>query len=265
LENQAPIEIPILIVIATIGIIIFIAFIIFFVLFYQKKALQNKASIAEKEKNHQRELANMTIEVAELERKRIANNLHDDVGTVINLVKMNLSRMMKQNDPELIKQLSKESDLLLESTMDNVRNINRDLAPPVLLRLGIKEAILDLCNHITSSGTVKANCSLTSSQPELNPQTELQLFRIITEIANNILKHADCSKLSISLMSADEKLLVSITHNGKGVDNATINTLTASSRGLGLKSIRSRAGIINAKINYTFDQKEAVVSIEVPI
>jgi two-component system, NarL family, sensor kinase len=265
LENTAPIEIPLLIVIATIGIIIFIAFIIFFVLFYQKKAFQTKALAAEKEKEHQRELTNMTMEVAEMERKRTAANLHDDIGGMINLVKTNLSKIAKNSSDPSLKELGEQSSAFLETAMDNIRNISRDLAPPVLLRLGFEEGLAELCTQISKTGAIKIEFQGSKSELNLPKQTELQLYRIINEILNNIIKHASPSKLHIDLINTKTKLGVAIRHDGRGLTNAALPSLTENSKGIGLKSIQSRANIIHAKIDYSINDSGSLVNIEIPL
>jgi signal transduction histidine kinase len=266
LENSTPIEIPLFIVVSTAGILILIAFAVFFVMFYQKKTLQNRAQTIETEKQHQIELLHNTIEIAELERKRIANNVHDDIGGVINLVKMNISSITKNNaDSELVKRLGDESKALLESTIENVRNISRDLAPPVLLRMGLIDGVDELSKQITQSTNFKVSFERPNVDFILPPQRELQLYRIILEITNNVLKHSGASQIFIKMASENEKMLVSLAHNGKGVSNNEIESMTQKSIGLGLKSIANRAKVINAKINYTKDQSNSLITIETTI
>lgn len=263
MENPEPIEIPILIVIATIGIIVFISFIVFFVLFYQKKALQNKALAEEKEKNHQRALVSLTLEVAETERKRIASNLHDDIGTTLSLTKININQMMRQSNSAHIKELGKESGLLLEATINNIRNISRDLAPPVLLRLGFEEGLKEFCKQIHSSGALAVDFLSHPDGSKLPERTELQLYRITTEVINNIIKHSGASAMRVELNDLKDKFVVMVRHNGKGIDNSTFTELASAGKGIGLKSIKSRADIINAKIDYVvIDPSAAAISIE---
>jgi signal transduction histidine kinase len=266
LENPPTINIPLLIVFVTVGFLILIAFSISFVLYHQKKKLKDKAISEEKEKNHQRELLKTSLDVAEMERKRIAANLHDDVGAALNLAKINIIRMAKLNNSIDITELSSESKLLLESTMENIRNISRDLAPPVLLRSGFEEALRDLCSSINTSGSLKVN--LTGIPTGLKPseQSEIQLYRILQELINNVLKHANASMMEINVADLTGKLNVNIKHDGKGIDDKMLPELTANSKGIGLKSIQSRANSINAKISYfAKNNSGSVINMEVPL
>ncbi len=266
MENEAGIEIPILIVIATVGILVFIFFVILFVLFYQKKELKNKVLNEEKEKNHQRELLNATIEIAEAERRRIADNLHDDIGAIINLVKLNIGKIERStSDKTVVKELSNESAGLLETTMENIRSISRDLAPPVLRQLGFEEGLNDLCQKLNNSGAVKINFTRPGKEIKMPQKTELQLYRIIQEVINNTLKHAAATEISISLNSFSDKFVVMLIHNGKGITNISIDALMRDGKGLGLKSIQSRAQIINAVVNYSSNNASSSILIETPL
>jgi signal transduction histidine kinase len=261
-----PLEIPILIVIASIGIIIFIAFVIVFVLFYQKRTLQNKALAEEKEKNHQRQLVNTTIEITEIERKRIASNLHDDIGGIVNLVKLNIGKISRSTQNEtIVKELSEQSSALLETTMENVRSISRDLAPPVLLRLGFEEGLMELCRYINNSGALKAGFNGSKEKLKLSSKTELQLYRIINEVINNIIKHDSADNLQMDIINYKDKFAVTIKHDGKGIDDTMLKELTEGSKGIGLKSIQSRASILNAKINYSKSDAGSLITIETPL
>jgi two-component system NarL family sensor kinase len=266
LEDKTPIEIPVLIVITTIGILVFIFFVVLFVLFYQKKELKNKVLREEKEKNHQRALLNATIEIAEAERKKIADNLHDDIGTIINLVKLNIGKIEKSTaDKSVIKELSNESSGLLETTMENIRNISRDLAPPVLIQLGFEEGLKDLCQKISHSGTAKIVLTKSDGILKLSPKTELQVYRIIQEVINNVLKHASATEISIILNALSDKMVVTLFHNGDGISNESIDELTKGSKGLGLKSIKSRAQVIGATVNYSSTNSLSSILIETPL
>ncbi|HWY10427.1 MAG TPA: ATP-binding protein [Bacteroidia bacterium] len=267
MEDKAPIEIPILIVIATLGIIVFIFFVVLFVLFYQKKSLQNKIEREEEEKNHQRQLVSATIEIAELERKRIAANLHDDVGGMINLVKLNIGKIARHtNDETAIKDLNMECSTLLEATMENIRSISRDLTPTVLMRLGFEEGLLDLCRLMNNTGEIKVEFKKPEQSLKIEPKTELQLYRIVQEIINNIMKHASASQMYVQLRSFNDKIIVEIKHNGKGISNNMLAQLAKDSTGIGLISIQGRAQVIKANVNYEIkSDTESVITIETPL
>lgn len=266
MENTAPIEIPLLIVIATIGIVIFIAFIFVFVIFFQKRALQNKVAAEEKERLHQEQLLKTTIEIAELERKKIAANLHDDLGAMINIIKRNISEIADNNSNPKLNDLSEQSSKLLDNTMDNIRGIAREIAPPVLMRMGFEEGLNELCNQLNNAKVLKVSFQKNVSNYTLTFQTQVQLYRIVQEIINNIIKHSGASSMQVTLKNTPASLITEIKHNGKGLTNEQVETLTATSKGIGLRSIKSRADVIRATINYVIlGNSNSLTIIETPL
>src|SRR5437868_3288008 len=104
-----------------------VAFIILFVLYYQKKVLAQQNQMQVAENKYQRELLSAAIQVEERERDRIAKNIHDDVGTLLNVLKLNLSKITRNaKDEELIEKLSKENLSLLEESIQGIRGVAKD-------------------------------------------------------------------------------------------------------------------------------------------
>jgi signal transduction histidine kinase len=93
----------------------------------------------------------------------------------------------------------------------------------------------------------------------------LQLYRIIQEVINNIIKHSEATHVSISARSDAQELIIDITHDGIGISSEMIAQLTQTEKGIGLKSIQSRVQLIHASIQYfTIGPKQAGISIAVP-
>lgn len=265
LENASPIEIPILVVIATVGILVFIFFIIFFVIFYQKRNLQLQVESEEKEKLHQQQLLKTSLEIAELERKKIAENLHDDIGPIINMIKHNVSQLNAANTNHVEPELKHQTDKLLDTTMDNIRSITRELAPPALMRFGLHDGLNELCSQLSNTKIIEAEFNCSVSNTPLPFTIQIQFYRLIQEIINNVIKHANASKLNLSLIYSQATLQALINHNGKGISNEKISELTQQSSGLGLRSIKNRAEILKANVNYSVANNQPTITISLPI
>lgn len=257
----------ILLVIGTIAILILVFFVIFFVLLHQKRMFENKAFIKEKESLHQKKLTDASIEVAELEREKIAKDIHDDVGSVLNVINLYLSRIERNTENvELTKQLVGESKGLLESSIENIRSIARDLMPPILIRLGYENGLTELCRQITNSKLIDIELISHATGIKLSKRVELQLYRIVQESVNNIIKHAKASKISITLKCNSLVYSTEIEHNGIGISSEVVNQLSEGVGGIGLRSIQSRAQMINASVQYiSISNKESKITIDVPI
>jgi signal transduction histidine kinase len=213
-------------------------------------AQKNEIQAAENDK-YQRQLLSAAIKVEEKERERIAKNIHDDIGTLLNVMKMNLSRLTRnpQNE-ELVKKLGTENMELLDRSIDGIRGIAKDLVPPTLLKLGYIPAVSEMCRFINSSGQIAITFNTDHVKERVSPQTELQLYRLTLELTNNVMKHADATEIAIELKEVPDFYNVYISHNGKGITSEQAYELSKEERGLGLKSIQSRAQLINAQVNY---------------
>lgn len=251
MENKAQADIVILIVAGCLGMLILVAFIILFVLYYQKKVLAQQNQMQVAENKYQRELLSAVIQVEEKERERIAKNIHDDVGTLLNVLKLNLSKIERNvKDEELTKKLSAENLSLLEESMQGIRGIAKDLMPSTLLKLGYIKALNELCKHINNSEQISVKFLQNNLETRLPEQTELQLYRLTQELLNNIIKHAGAKEITIELKPSNAFYNLLISHNGRGITMQQVHELSKEQKGLGLKSIQSRAQLINASVTY---------------
>jgi len=247
--------------------IILAVFIVLFVVIYQKRILQQQNKIQQTEYDHQKELFNATIQVEENERERIAKNIHDDLGTLLSVIRLNnINAIKKASDPEAVLKSLEDNKELLNSTSEVVRSISKQLAPPTLLKLGYIEAISELCKHINNTDALTISFSFEDVPTRFDSKIEVQLYRITQEVVNNIIKHAEASDIDIDLSMLDAVLNLSITHNGEGINSAAIEKLLRSAKGLGLKSIQSRVQAINGSIQYlTIGLNDSKIMIHIPL
>lgn len=267
MESKDQLDVFSLVLIGTMGILILVSFIVLFVLLYQKRMLANKALIKEKDTMHQKKLLDASIEVAELERKKIAANIHDDIGMMLNVLKLNLTKIQRnRSDEKLAETLLSNSKLLVEDTVAAIRVISNDLMPPTLVKLGFIKGIIELCKQVNSSGVIEISLNLNVENIHLEKKNELQLYRLIKEVINNIIKHAKASSIEFAINATTDYMTVIIAHDGKGISTEMVEKLAGSTEGLGLKSILSRAQLTNSVIQYIIvGNDEAKVIIETPL
>lgn len=267
MENKSEIDVFSLVAIGTMGILILVSFIVLFILLYQKKMLANQALIKENDIIHQRKLLDASIEVAEQERKKIAANIHDDIGMMLNVIKLNLTKIQRnRSDEKLTETLLTNSNLLIGDTLAAIRVISNDLMPPTLMKLGFIKGITELCRQVKSSGVIDINLKLNVDSIRLEKKNEIQLYRLIKEVVNNIIKHASASTAEVTINATSEFMTITIIHDGKGLTNEMMHHLSESSDGIGLKSILSRAQLTNSVLQcIIIGNKEAKIIIESPL
>lgn len=229
--------------------------------------LANIALIKENDNIHQRKLLDASIEVAEQERKKIAANIHDDIGMMLNVLKLNLTKIQRnRNDETLTETLLINSNLLIGDTLAAIRVISNDLMPPTLMKLGFIKGITELCRQVKLSGVIDIYLKLNVDSIQLEKKNEIQLYRMIKELINNIIKHANASTIELTINATIEFMTITITHDGKGLTNEMVQQLAKSGDGIGLKSILSRAQLTNSVLQYIIiGNKESKIIIETPL
>jgi len=228
--------------------------------------LASKTELATKEKNHQKNLLEASLEVAEKERQKIAFNIHDEIGVNLSVLKINFSKLQQYaSKDENVEATIAVSYALIENSMDIIRSITSDIRPKTLLTLGLVAAIRELSREINNSGAADVNflCLNEIFIPDKNQ--ELQLHRLIKEVLNNTLRHAKPSFIEIKIENKENSLFVIILHNGMGVSTEKIKELALNSKGLGLKSIFTRLAILKGSIDFLIEnERQAVVILKCP-
>lgn len=228
--------------IGSVGMLLLAGGILFFFVAYQKRLLKKEIELNKVKADQQKEIIRNTILAQEKERKRIAQDLHDEVGAMLSVIKINLGRLEKKSETNESKILASETKSYLDDTIKQVRRISRALLPPTLEKLGLYIALEELTNWVNKSDQIEIECWKSGEEFRFDSQNELILFRMIQELLNNAIKHSEANKIDLNVRFFKNTVSVAITDNGKGFILAGI-----INRGLGLKNLESRAQIINAK------------------
>lgn len=229
--------------IGTIGMMLLALSIFFFFVTYQKRMLKKQLELNETRARQQEEIIQNTISAQEKERKRIAQDLHDEVGAMLSVVKLNVGRIEKKSDEPAAKKLATETKTYLDEVITQVRRISRALLPPSLEKLGLYFALEELANWVNKSDQLKIVCWKSGEQFRFDTKKELAVFRIVQELLNNAIKHSEATVIYINArFSPKNVLMISLTDNGKGFE-----LKEKMNAGLGLKNLESRSQILDAK------------------
>lgn len=252
MESKEGIDFTVIVVLGSFGMLTLASFIVVFVVLYQKRMLANKTILKDKENEFQKQLLDASVEVAEAERKKIAGNIHDDVGMTLNVMKLNFTKI-KRNilDKDLALQLIDENHSILEDSIATLRAISHDLMPPTLSLLGLIKGLKELCRQMDQMEGVQVSFEGGDIVVQLNKKNELQLYRLIKELLNNIIKHSEAKSIQVKVNLDQGHLITSIYHDGIGITNAEINQLISMGKGIGLKSIQSRAQLTASELTYS--------------
>ncbi len=222
---------------------------------------QNNAMAWELSKQKEKS-GRMLMDSVEQERKRIAQELHDSSGVQLSSIRMKLTMLADSQSSNLSEDKIKEVMRDVDHVHHEIRTISHNLMPISLSKLGLKAAIQELINPIKASFPKKKIQLFQQYESQrLSEDLQVNLYRIIQELINNVMKHADASEITIQLITDGNRLIVSLEDNGKGFQyNAMQHT------GLGLKGIFSRAQLLGGTCE--IDSKEGTgtfIVITVPL
>lgn len=246
----------IFIIIGAVIFIIFIAGLLVFIFQYRKRKI-----LFDKEK--QILALSSILQGQEEERKRIATDLHDGLGSMLSSVKLNLNAMQSQqqlveNDTHQLSKIINQ----LDKTIVEMRKIAHNMMPEALLKLGFAEAIQDYCNGLNESKAIHVALINLCPDYSFDKSIEIVLYRIVQELINNAIKHAEAKNIIVQISKNENILYLTIEDDGKGFEVGA----ELSSVGTGLKSVRSRVDYMKGKIEIVSLSKSGTsIMIEIPI
>ena len=191
----------------------------------------------------QQELLRTQIEIQEQTLKTISEEIHDNVGQVLSLAKLNLNTFTTVTDERTRIKISDTKDLVAKAIND-LRNLSRSLYGDKIAELGLPDAISNELRILENSGQYKTVLKITGESYKLDPQKQMVLFRIVQEAMNNSIKHAKAKNISVLLNYQPEMFTLTIEDDGAGFDMAALHS---NQTGIGLKSMQNRAALIGAK------------------
>lgn len=211
--------------------------------------------IRELEQARELDTARAMLTGQEQERIRIAEDLHDRLGSTLSAAKMQMeaavSRVATDN-----KFLVKSRDLI-DKAIGDTREISHNMISGVLVKLGLAAALKDLKESTEVANRLEIELKVRDYQP-LERNTELQLFRITQELVNNAIKHSGGTKVSISLGRKDGETFLSVADNGKGFDRQEVK------EGLGLSNIERRVQAIFGLLEVNSQASGSNILIKIP-
>jgi len=214
-------------------VLLLITAIILFTRFYIQRMLREEQERAQLKLDYQKDLLNDSVRVQERERNRIAADLHDGLISRLNVLMLTLHS--PQHTPVAPSELLKESITI-------ARRISHDLSPPLLNETDLVDLVNDFIIPLKSIFEIKVYFT-QEVQPVINPETKLQLFRIVQEVISNIIKHARAKSIYIHMRLSEQRISISIQDDGIGFD-------ADKPKGLGHKNIELRTQLLKGSCRF---------------
>lgn len=202
---------------------------------FQKNLLRQKLQQEELKSVHQRELLRSSIQVQEEERKRIAQDMHDELGAILSIARMHLLQVQRNKEGAESDKAFENINRLIESAMVNMRKICHQLMPPQLDAFGLREALEATVRQISDAGSVQIELDIDPAFQEQEWLVNIGLYRINLELINNTLKHASADKIYIGLRLDSGTITSTYIDNGKGLPD------DFKLKGIGFRGMEGRA------------------------
>ncbi len=228
-----------LIIIGLIGIII-ILLMFSFIIYSRIKIRQERRLNEERLKMKQLQM-NVVLESQESERKRFARDLHDGFGQLITAVKIMLGQMQQTGEMEKRSELAVKSGEVLDTMHTQLREIAHNLMPDQLINEGLSTALKEYATRISKTSGIAIEVNTFGIEKRLNQSVEVNVYRIIQEWINNVIKYSGAKNLTIQLTGYENEINIIIEDNGNGFEKENL----MKSKGWGWKNIQSRLEAIN--------------------
>jgi signal transduction histidine kinase len=233
------------------------------ILLYQRRVARANLLLKEQEANYRQELLYATINTQEDERRRIARDLHDEVGAMLSTVKLHLAAANRKLAKVGVEEpVVDDASRLVDETVSNVRRISKALLPATLEDFGLAQALSELIERVDQSGELRVEAEIHPPAGRLPLTTELGLFRVMQEMINNALKHAYATHFKLEMWEDEKAVYLRFEDNGVGFDPDEVKGKTGG--GLGLKNIETRVGAAGGTMKFNSAQGKGT-SIEISI
>jgi signal transduction histidine kinase len=212
---------------------------------FNKKLYFQKLEKEKLKARHQFEILQASIAVQEEERKRIARDLHDELGAALSITRMHIVQIEEQNagrDDELISRLQNVRQMT-EKALASMRRISHELMPPLLENFGLISTLEAMANEINKLGHLQVEILVEENFSRQSPAIELGLYRICMELINNTIRHAEADHILIHLQKETNRLRIDYRDNGKGLPEEITKT------GVGQRSIETRIHSMGGNFN----------------
>ncbi len=235
-EQVVTIIVSLVILLTIIGVVVLILS-----LYYTntKKRLLKANKLQEAE--FKQELLKTQIEVQEQTLNNVGREIHDNITQVLSFVKLNLA-MAEHTDQVIQQKKITESRELIARAINDLRHLSKSLSFEHIMHQGLIKALEAEADRVNNSGIIKINLRVGGDSYSLGEQRELVLFRIFQEAMNNALKHAQASRLNITLQYSEQMFNLTLEDDGMGFSPHQL----ADNAGSGLKNMENRAAMIGA-------------------
>ncbi|QOG04448.1 sensor histidine kinase [Flavobacterium sp. MDT1-60] len=245
--------------VVSLSIILVIILFFLFYFFYQNTKLKQKIKRKDIKQKILLDVINFGIDTQELERKKIASFLHDNINSLLSTAGLHLNAFTNQNN--IASDEIQKTKVILTDVHDLLRDMSHDLVPSLLVRFGLIYALEDLCERNSNSIITFEFTTTIPTEKRYIEKFEMKLYFIASELCNNIIKHSGAKKAHIKLKEKNNHFILTIQDDGKG-----FKTKKIKDEGFGLNRIRARIKKFKGSFNVISNPNEGTtIKIKIPL
>lgn len=209
----------------------------------EKRLLKEKNLIQELEINLQNRVISAIIDTQEIERKRLSEDLHDEMGALILALKLSNHQLLYNDAANELQKRIDENEKLIEQIAERVRQVSHNLLPPSLRKGHLESAFEALCTLFRENTDINIRYKRTNAECQIPTGDQVSLYRVVNEWFSNIVKHAKAKNILLDFHKNSSNYILIISDDGIDFD---YDKSLITSTGLGLMSMRGRLNKMNA-------------------
>lgn len=232
--------------IAVIFLTVFFFLLVIYIVLEKITSIQRKAKhtkeMTKLKHNYEQALLRSQLEIQEETLRHISQEIHDNIGQILSLAKLQLNTLPVTPMAENQEAISNSKELVSKAITD-LRSLSKSLHPDRVNELGLEENIRHELEMLQKTRQYQTHLQVNGSIYKIPVQTQTILFRMVQEAISNIIKHANASSVVIIMDYEPAQFCLIINDNGIGMD---VHAAAGPERGIGLKNMQNRSGIIGA-------------------
>lgn len=224
----------VILIITTLVLIIIITFVVVLFTVFQRRKNKFLLERAENKKRFEKEIAETQIEIREETLRSISWELHDNIGQLLTLAKIQMQHASPENIGEISETITK--------SLTEIRSLSKSINPDFINNIKFKEAIALEIERFNRLNYINSSLIITGKEININPKHGIIIFRMLQEFFSNTIKHSKASKLEVFINYLETSIEIIAKDNGVGFKMRKIRL-----KGIGLRNIKARAKLINAE------------------
>jgi signal transduction histidine kinase len=226
-------NIYVVVIFAMVGTFLIVSILLYLHAYNRNRLLQQKQLLQQTEIAHQKKLMLAIFESQEEERRRIGSDLHDSVGAALSSLRLTISSIPAEK--------ADSCKTIIDQIITDVRHIAHNISPAVLNLYGLTEAVEELADRINQAGQIRVETDnqVADQLDQLPHAVMLSLYRVLEELLNNTIRHANATTVQIAFSREGDKLVMTYSDNGKGLP-------AGIRKGMGLAGITNRLEVAGA-------------------